>query len=93
MLSQGGEEESCKAEGEKPKWADVVAGVQQGSVLCPLLFICYFNDLIDIIHANVNIFVDHTQLIANVSLGGNIIDKQNDIARLLELATIKNHHG
>ena len=48
--------------GKSSKWSRVTAGVSQGSVLEPLFFLVYINDLVDNISADVRLFGDDTSL-------------------------------
>ena len=44
------------------KWTSIEAGVPQGSILGPLLFVIYNNDLSDDLTKNVKLFADDTSL-------------------------------
>ena len=44
--------------GQYSKWADVNAGVPQGSILEPLLLLVYINDLADGLSLNAQLFAD-----------------------------------
>ena len=52
--------------GQSSSWTIVNAGVPQGSVLGPLLFLIYINDLSDGLSSNAKLFADDTSLFSVV---------------------------
>ena len=48
--------------GQASDWAFIQAGVPQGSVLGPLMFLLYINDIVNEINASVRLFADDTSL-------------------------------
>lgn len=54
-------------QGLESHWMPIESGVPQGSVLGPLLFLVYINDLTDKIKSNIRLFADDSSLFASVS--------------------------
>ena len=52
--------------GQSSSWASMNAGVPQGSILGPLLFLICINDLSDIVQSNPKLFADDTSLFSTV---------------------------
>ena len=61
-----------------------MSGVPQGSVLGPILFLIYINDLDDNITSNVLKFADDTKLFRKVNTDGDKQHLQNDLDRLVK---------
>ena len=57
-------------DGEVSNWISVLIGVPQGSVLGPLLFLIYINDLDDDITSNVHKFEDDAKVFRKVNTDG-----------------------
>ena len=68
--------------GKSSIWGDIAAGVPQGSILGPLFFLVYINDLTENLKCNVKLFADDTSLFTVVQ---NPNTAANDMNHDLEL--------
>ena len=57
--------------GQESNWEKINAGVPQGSVLGPLLFLVYINDLTNGISSNIKLFADYSSLFSKVRNNDN----------------------
>ena len=64
--------------GQKSSWTNVHAGVPQGSILGPLLFLIYVNDLSDNLTSNANFFADDASLFSAVHDVNTSAEELND---------------
>ena len=61
-----GRKQRVSIKGYTSEWSSVTSGIQQGSVLGPILFVVFINDLPDVVRNVVRIFADDTKRIYHV---------------------------
>ena len=72
--------------GVKSASASVISGIPQGTVLGPVLFVIYINDLLDNVKSGGLLFADDTKIYRHISSREDAVELQADIDRLEEWA-------
>ena len=70
--------------GRQSEWKQVLSGVPQGSILGPILFIIFINDLPEVVGSMCKIFADDCKLYGSISSRADQDQLQEDINRLCQ---------
>ena len=69
--------------GHVSNWSDVRAGVPQGSILGPVLFLIYINDLLEELSSNAKLFADDTSLFSVIhDSNTSALELNSDLAKI-----------
>ena len=70
--------------GEASGWLPVTSGVPQGSILGPLLFLLFINDMPSVVNAPIALFADDAKLFKEIRSREDSLSLQQDIDKLLD---------
>ena len=79
-----GREQRVQIRGESSSWCNVTSGVPQGSVLGPVLFLIYINDIVMNIESTIKIFADDAKVYRKIRSFEDSAILQTDLDHLSE---------
>ena len=74
--------QQVKVNNKTSDWAKVTSGIPQGSVLGPMLFVIFINDMPQSVNSNIYLFADDTKIFKPITGPDSIIDLQRDLTYL-----------
>ena len=83
-----GREQRVVLNGYKSEWSEVRSGIPQGSVLGPILFLIYINDLPDVVNNIIKLFADDTKIYSVMDNPRSPESIQQDINKMVNWSEI-----
>ena len=79
-----------RVDGECSDWKQVTSGIPQGSVLGPVLFVMFINDMPEVVKSMCLLFADDAKLFRNVNLRDEVNTRilQEDINSLTDWSEV-----
>ena len=74
--------------GQFSEWSDVSSGIPQGSVLGPVLFVIYINNLADSVISYIALYADDTKINRQIQLDSDTIVVQDDLFSLQDWSDV-----
>ena len=68
--------------GVKSSWKKVISGVPQGTVLAPVMFLVYVNDMIDGVDSYMSMFADDTKILRRIHSKEDQVILQQDLEKV-----------
>ena len=68
--------------GSKSSWSPVTSGDTQWSVLGPMFFVCYINDMPDVTDSPIHMFADDTKIFRQMTAQSDQVTLQTDLRQL-----------
>ena len=79
-----GRQQRVRVNSKLSSWETVLSGVPQGTVLGPVLFLLYVNDLPRLLSSSVLLYADDVKIWRAIQSKGDSLELQNDLERLSE---------
>ena len=73
---------------KQSKWREVKIGVPQGSVLAPIMFLIYANDMTEGVSSYISLFADDVKLLRKIRNYKDCEELHNDINKIYEWSKI-----
>ena len=81
-----GRRQKVVVNGEMSNWSSVLSGVPQGSVLGPILFVLFVNDMPDVVHSLIGLFADDAKVFREIGSDEDHKMLQDDLNNLQKWA-------
>ena len=77
-----GRKQCVRVDNECSSWSDVKSGIPQGSVLGPILFVIFINDMPDVVNSMCQLFADDAKIFRGLKAKADVSALQDDLNSL-----------